>query len=179
MIQCEGTRVLCALDGKDAIKLIDSTARKTGKIGFCTRSDSVAHFLDTRITYIPHEPLAQALVRDALVEFGRLLDLKIFAVRSGSEAPSIIASKDRKDVGQAGGKVEQDVISNGTIFFGRSKESVNVTLPLRDRNGDSIAAVRVVMKSFPGQTEDNAIVRAQPILKLMQPRVLSLETLLE
>jgi hypothetical protein len=50
---------------------------------------------------------------------------------------------------------------------------------LRDRNGESIAAVRVVMKSFPGQTEDNAIVRAQPILKLMQPRVQSLETLLE
>jgi hypothetical protein len=46
-----------------------------------------------------------------------------------------------------------------------------VTLPLRDRNGDSVAAVRVKMKSFKGQTEENAILRALPVVKQMQERV--------
>ncbi len=178
-VQCEGTRILCALDGSDAIKLIDNTARKSGKIGFSTKSDSVSYFVDTRISYTPHEPLAQALIRDALSEYPRVLDLKIFAVRHSGEAPAIIASKDLKEIGQVGGKTEQAVISDGNSYFGRDKVSVSVTLALRDRNGEPIAAVRVVMKSFPGQTEDNAIVRAQPIVKLMQPRVQSLETLLE
>jgi uncharacterized membrane protein YdbT with pleckstrin-like domain len=49
---------------------------------------------------------------------------------------------------------------------------------LRDRNGDSIAAVQVVLKSFPGQTQDNAVARALPIVKRMQAQVQSLEELL-
>jgi hypothetical protein len=178
-VQCEGTRILCALDGNDAIKLVDNTARKSGKVGFCTQADTVGYFADARVNYTPRYPLAQVLVNDALQEFGRLLGLKIFAVRNDGESPVIIASNDRKEIGQAGGKIEQDVILAGRTYFGRDKESVTVTLPLRDRNGDSVAAVRVVMKSFPGQTEDNAQIRALPVIKMMQPRVQSLEALLE
>jgi hypothetical protein len=44
-------------------------------------------------------------------------------------------------------------------------------MPLHDSNGDTIAAVRVIMKPFPGQTEKNAIARAMPIVKEMEPRV--------
>ena len=38
-----------------------------------------------------------------------------------------------------------------------------------------IAAVRVVMETFTGQTEQNALNRARPIVKEMQARVQSLE----
>jgi hypothetical protein len=50
-------------------------------------------------------------------------------------------------------------------------------MPLRDRNGDTVAAVRFVMKSFPGQTEENAVLRAMPILKSMQLRASSVDSL--
>jgi Domain of Unknown Function (DUF1080) len=177
-VQCEGTRILCSLDGKDAIKLIDSTTANTGKIGFWTKSDSVSRFQDTKITYTPSEVLAQTLVRQALKEYPRVLGLKIFAARSKGEPPAIVASKDETEIGQAGGKTEEDVALNGTTYYGRDKESATVTLPLRDRNGDPIAAVRIVMKTFPGQTEDNAVVRAKPVVKLMQAQVKSREELL-
>jgi hypothetical protein len=52
-------------------------------------------------------------------------------------------------------------------------------MPLRDKNGDAMAAVRVVMKSFPGQTEENAIVRATPIVKEIQARANALDDLLD
>jgi len=52
-------------------------------------------------------------------------------------------------------------------------------MPLRDRNGDIVAAVRVTMKSFPGQTEENAVVRAMPIVKEMQQRASSVNSLME
>jgi hypothetical protein len=50
-------------------------------------------------------------------------------------------------------------------------------MPLRDRNGDPIAAMRVVLKSFAGQTEQNAFARATPLVKGIQARVHSLQDL--
>jgi hypothetical protein len=50
-------------------------------------------------------------------------------------------------------------------------------MPLRDRNGDPIAATRLVMESFAGQTQQNALARARPIVKEMQARVQSLDEL--
>ena len=52
-------------------------------------------------------------------------------------------------------------------------------MPLRDRNGDAIAAARVVMKPFSGQTEQNALARALPIVKRIQAGVQSLQDLTE
>ncbi|HEU5122681.1 MAG TPA: family 16 glycoside hydrolase [Verrucomicrobiae bacterium] len=178
-IESEGTRILCGLDGNDAIKLIDNSGKTSGKIGFWTKSDSTACFTDVRMTYKPHEMLAHALVRSALEDYPRVLGLQIFAARNPGETATVIASKDPKELGQTAAKAEQDVIANGHTYFSKGKDTVTVTLPLRDRNGDPIAAVRVIMESFLGQTEDNAIVRAKPIVKDMQARVLSLDRLFE
>jgi hypothetical protein len=52
-------------------------------------------------------------------------------------------------------------------------------MPLRDSNGGSVAAVKLVMKSFAGQTEKNAIARALPIVKEMQARVRDLNELIQ
>jgi DNA-binding IclR family transcriptional regulator len=82
-------------------------------------------------------------------------------------------------VGHAGGKVEPDVIALGTTYCGKEKDSVSVVMPLRDRNGDPVAAVRVIMKPFSGQTEQNAYARAMPIIREMQGRVNSLQDLVQ
>lgn len=178
-VECEGTRILCSLDGTNTIKLIDAAAGRTGKIGFCTQSDSVSYFTDAKVTYAEREGLAQRLVRDAMAEYPRLLGVKIYAVTAGGKAPEVIASKDPKDVGQPGGKTEQDVISHGTPYVGKTKGSAFLAVPLRDRNGDPIAAVCVALKSFPGQTDENIAIRAQPVVQKMQARVQSLEDLLQ
>ncbi len=90
---------------------------------------------------------------------------------SNQQAPRLVASIDETKIGQTGDKSEQDVINRGSIYYGKDKGSVSVVMPLRDRNGDSIAAARVVMKSFAGQTEQNALARALPIVKEMQARI--------
>ena len=178
-VECEGTRIVCFLDGKEAIKLIDASGNRAGKIGFVTQADSVSHFTDAKVTYTQIESLAQKLVRDAMKEYPRLLDLKMYAVSPGGKEAVVVASKDAKDIGQPAGKTEQDVIALGRVYFGKRKGSALVAVPLRDRNGDPIAAVCVVLKSFPGQTEDNAAARAQPVVQGMQARVTSLEDLLQ
>ena len=90
-----------------------------------------------------------------------------------------MASSDPKELGAAGGKTEQDVIARGTPYVGKTRGTGFVTVPLRDRNGDPIAVVCVSLKSFPGQTEDNLAVRAQPVVQGMQLQVESLEDLLK
>lgn len=172
-VQCEGNRIVCSLDGKDAIKLVDSTySGNPGKIGFGTRADTVAHFGDTTIDYTPRVPAAQALVQNIMQKYPRILGLRIYTLNDKGE-PRIIASKDEKEIGQPGTDAEKNAITKAEIFFGRSKGTVALTLPLRDRNGDPMAAVRVELKSFFGETQDTALTRATMILKEMRAQVLS------
>jgi len=179
-VQCEGTRILCALDGNAAIKLVDNSSSSTaGKIGFCTQADATASFVDAKVTFTARESVAQKLVKEVLKEYSRLVGLEIYAVRSDGKGPVVVASKDGKDLGKAGGLTEQEVIKTGHSYYGKDRETVTVVLPLRDHNGDAMAAVSLVMKSFKGQTQDNALVRAQPIIRKLQLQLQSLEDLLQ
>jgi hypothetical protein len=180
-VQCEGNHINCSFDGKQIIPMITDSSFSGGKIGFWTKSDSVSYFTDAKLTYTPRETQAESLVSDAVEKFPRLENLKIFAVRPGASGPVVVACKNEKDLNQPGGDVERDVIKNGKSYFGKDKKAgtVTVTVPLRDRNGDAIAAVAFTMKSFWGETQDTAALKTQTMLKTMQPRVSSLEDLLQ
>jgi DNA-binding IclR family transcriptional regulator len=45
---------------------------------------------------------------------------------------------------------------------------VEVTLPLRDRNGEVIAALKTTMTSFRGETTDTAVARATLIKQAVE-----------
>jgi hypothetical protein len=162
------------LDGEEAMPWAHDKTFSAGKIGYWTKSDSISYFTDTRINYVPKEPFAQRMVKDTMREYPRLLGVQVYASPRAKET-QIIASSDEKEIGTAGGKNEEDVIENGTPYFDQEKEMVSVMMPLRDRNGEVAAAVRIKMKSFPGQTEENAFVRATPIIKAMQDQVVSVK----
>ena len=163
-IECQGNKVRAWLNGnpvpwEESASEINDNSFKSGKIGFWTKSDSVSHFTDAKIVYTPRESPAQALVRDTVAKYTRLVGLKVYLLDEKGE-PRVAASKDTSDVGDAGGNAEKTAITAGQIFYGKGKETVSVVQPLRDRNGDPIAAVRVTMTSFLGQTEQSALQRA-------------------
>lgn len=180
-VRCEGNHIHCLLDDKEIIPMITDSSFSVGKIGFWTKSDSVSYFTDAKLIYTPRETLAQSLVSDTMKKYPKLADLRIFAIRPGGKDPEVIAAKNDKSINQTGGDVERDVIHNGKSYFGKDKKAgtVILTVPLRDRNGDAIAAVVFTMDSFPGETEDTAAIKGQTMLKTMQPRVSSLEDLLQ
>jgi hypothetical protein len=150
-----------------------------GKVAFWTKADSVAHFADARMTYKPREKFASVLIRETMAAHPRLLGVKIFALPDGEKTPRMIASNDEKEIGQAGDTVEKQCIEKGGSYFGKGKELAFVTMPLHDRNGDIVGAVRVVMTTFIGQTEKNGLGRALPIVKSMEGRIVSGKELLE
>ena len=178
-IECKGNQIRCQLDAKEVIPPLTDNTFARGKIGFWTKSDSISYFADTKIVYTPLEAPVQALLRELSKKYPRLLGLKVYVSGSAPQTTRLIASKDEKEVGQPGAKTEQAVISQGAIYYGKDKGAVSVIMPLRDRNGDTIAAVRVVMRPFTGQTEQNAIVRASPIVKEIQKGIQSLQDLIE
>ena len=177
-VSCKGTEIRCRLDGLDSMPPLNDPTFTSGKIGFWTKSDSVSYFADTKIVYAPRENPAQAMVRALVKEYPRLLGLQLYIAGNQPGTTRLLASKKAAEVGQAGGKTELAVLQQGTTYYGKEKDSVSVVLPLRDRNGDPMAAVRVVMKTHTGQTEQNAIIRATPIVSEMQKRAKSLPDLL-
>lgn len=176
-VECKGSQIRAWLDGHEAFPALGDKSFSEGKIGFWTKSDSVSYFTDVKVTYTPRVTLAQILVRDALRKYPRLLGLNIVAASTNRPTPQIIASTNAKDVGVPAREEELNVIGRSAIYYAKDDGKVLVTMPLHDGNGETVAAVKVVMKSFPGQTEKNALARALPIIKEMEARVRSLNDL--
>ena len=178
-VECKGSQIRCLLDGKEQINVTDKiNVLTSGKIGFWTKSDSVSYFADAKIVYVPFQPPAQKLVKEILKKYPRLLGLEIFVAGKTPGTTRLVACRDETALGRAGGKAEAAVIG-GQTYYGKEKNSVSVVMPVRDRNGEIVAATRVVMTTFKGQTEENAIVRAAPIVKEIQARVQTVEDLAE
>jgi len=177
-VECKGDKIRCSLDGKEHISLRDKASPYlSGKVGFWTKSDSVSYFSDTKIIYKPHIAPAQAMVAETLTTYNKLLDLKLSVLDAGTQKAKIIACKDPANLGESGQESDLDTLRKGTIYYGKDKDAATVVMPLRDRNGEPIAAVRVRLKSFPGQMEQNAFARATPVVKSLQSRVQTLSDL--
>lgn len=173
---CKGNKIRCLLNGKELIPALTDNSFASGKIGFWTKSDSVSYFADTRIDYTPRVPLAQKIVDDVMGRYPRLIGLKIFATNNAHEL-RVIASNDPSQKNEPAQEVEEQVITMGTPFYAKAEKTVSVIMPLRDRNGDIVAALRVILKPFPGQTERNVFARALPICKAIEERILSAKDL--
>ncbi|MCL4789335.1 MAG: DUF1080 domain-containing protein [Verrucomicrobia bacterium] len=171
-IECKGNQIICLLNGRKALPTFTDNNARPGRIAFWTKSDAVTYFTDARIVYTRSEIPARAIARDVLKKYSRLIGLRIYTLDPSGD-PRVVASKHEEEIGQSGGAAEKNCIANGTIYYGKEDKTVSVVMPLRDRNGDPIAAVRLVMQSFAGQTQQNALARARPIVREMQARVAS------
>jgi hypothetical protein len=177
-VQCVGNQISFWFDERLMLPPLQDDSFAEGKIGYWTKSDAVSYFCDTTIDYTPRVPAAQALVDSTMEKEPHILGLQIYTLDANGQ-PRIIASKDEKEIGQPGEDAEKIAITAGKVFFGKVKGVDIVTLPLRDRNGDPMAAVRLRLKSFIGEIQSIAISRATTILKLMEAEVSSSEDLMK
>ncbi len=178
-IECKGTEIRALLNGKEIFPPLSDNTFSAGKIAFWTKSDSISYFAETRIIYTPRETLAQALVRESLAKYPRLQGLYIFAKTKPDAPAQVIGCHDANALGDAATPDVLDSMATGQIYQSKKAGNITVTMPLRDNNGDRIAAVKVVMKAFFGQTEGNAAGRALPIVKAMEGRIQKAKDLLD
>jgi hypothetical protein len=105
-----------------------------------------------------------------------LLGLKVYANKNPG-LPVIIGDMDEHELGAAGTQDDADVIAHGSIFYMKLHKAVEITLPLRDRNGDIAAAVKIRMKSFLGETQDNAVGRATLLKKEIEQQIETVQSI--
>ena len=171
-VQCEGNQINIFYDDKPAMPALGDNTFTEGRIGFRTKSDAVSYFTDAMVDYTPIVPNAQVVVNSVMQQQPRIVTLRIYTTRADGSIHAI-ASNDPSEIGKAGTDAEGNALKDGTVSFVREKGIVSMTLPLHDRNGEFIAAVRVRLKSFFGETQDNAIVRAHLILEKIQGQIMS------
>jgi hypothetical protein len=177
-VKCEGNQISIWLDGQQPLPALGDYTFTEGKVGFWTKSDAVSYFSDASVEFIPRIPAAQMLVNSVMEKLPRILALQIYATDTNG-VTRVIASDNAKEIGQTGTDAEAQAISDGKTFFGRDRAGVILTMPLRDRNGDYIAAMRVKLKTFFGETQDNAVTRAMMVRKKMEEIGTSGEDLLK
>lgn len=172
-IEARGNQINCWLDGKQPIPTISDPTYRSGKIAFWTKSDSVTYFADTHITYTPRESLANLLVRDISAKYTRVKNIRIVGKKDG--VLQVLASGRADEIGEPANDVETDVFTNDKKYVGKSKElkALLATVPLHDKNGEPVAAVRFEMDPFPGQTQKNVLERTAPMIKEMEARVIA------
>jgi hypothetical protein len=90
-----------------------------------------------------------------------------------------VASSDDRDLGRAAGESETNCLRDEETYAGKADGRSVAVLPMRDRNGDPVGVLRVEMRRFAGQTDENIAARALPVLRLIEPRVTSLKELTE
>jgi len=175
-----GNKILAHLGGRQVFALVDDTdLLPPGRIGLWTKSDAVSYFTDIRIHYTPLIPLAQTLINETLKRYDRVVGLRIYSNPPGRSGLEVIASDKPEERGMKAMEAYQDIMAGKSYAYGRTRDTCTVSLPLRDRNGDVAGVVRIEMERFPGQTENNAVARAMPIVKLMEQRVKSRQDLVE
>ena len=178
-IKCKGQEISLSLNQTNTIPTLIDTQFGSGKLGFFTEADATGYFGDTKINYRPKIAPAQRIIDQVMEKYGRLIQVSIFANETNDAPPSIIASNFKQRIGTPADEAVLDCINRGKIYYAKTKQTAIVTLPLKDRNGEPTAACRVELKKFRGQTQKNAIARAQPVAQMIAARVLYKRDLFE
>jgi guanylate kinase len=110
------------------------------------------------------------VVENVKKEYPRLLALKIYADKQPG-SPVIVGDVDAAQLGQPGSQNEEDVIQRGSIYYLPTRHWVEVTMPLRDRNGEVTAAMKTRMDTFRGETRDTSVARALIVKKAVEKRM--------
>jgi hypothetical protein len=188
-VECSGSQTRCFLDDKLVIPpakagaptndlAVNDTTFASGKIGFWCKADTQCSFVDASVQYQPKVPFAEVLVADIKKKYPRLLGLKIYANKEPG-LPVIVGDFDGAGLGSAGTKYEEDVIERGAIYYLKDGKAVEVTMPLRDHNGEVSAALKTRMAAFPGETQDTAVARATVIRKAIEQKMATLQGITE
>ena len=178
-VETLANRIRILIDGKEAMPPLDDYSFPNGKIGFLTKSDSIALFADARITFRPLETVAQSLVRHAMEKNPRFLGVKVFGSTPENPELRVLASNNSSELNAPATLVERNVVADRQPFAGKTGAHFLVTMPLHDRNGDTVGAAKFVLPGFKGQTEANALARIQPSFREMERRLAAAKDLIE
>jgi hypothetical protein len=168
----DGGHVAWTLNGRDYNLTLDPASAPlfaTGKIAFWTRSDTRVQFIEPLVTV--REPRVQIVLRETLDGEEKLAGLRIVASSNEGAELRVIASHAEKEIGSPAEKPAKDALSKGKNYYSKNGDTVTVSLPLRDRNGDVIAAAQVITRPSGAQPEESAVNYAIKVARKLETRL--------
>lgn len=180
-VQCEGNKIRCFLNGKQVIPDLTDNSFNTGKVGFWTKSDSVAYFSEAKVTFTPREIFAQKIINSLMERYPRTLAVKIYGAKPGSTNTVLVAANQK----MSDADLKEDItvanqaMANNIPMLYHGKDIVKVTMPLHDRNGEPMAAIRIELDPFVGQTQQTSLNRATIYKQEVEARVKNQKELFE
>jgi hypothetical protein len=184
-VECSGSQTRCFLDGKLVIPpaapgaptnglAVNDTTFAGGKLGFWCKADTKCSFVEAFVQYIPKVPFAELVAGEIKKQYPRLLGMKIYAGKEPGP-PVLVGDLNGAGLGAPGDKYVEEVIEGGAASYLKDGSEVEVTLPLRDRNGEVAGAVKTRMKYFPGETRDTSLARAMIIKDAVEKKMVNLQ----
>lgn len=179
-VVCKASQFSCYFNGVDVNNgpFADSE-QLNGKVGFITFLDTTAGFAHPKVSYKRRIILAQRLIESMKTKWERIEDVQIFARANTGEPLKVVGSLDPDKLGQQASDVTEGVVETTQYGYAKENKTVTVTAPVRDRNGEPVAAVKIKMRRFRGQTKKASIVRTVPIVKHIESRMRDAKDLLK
>ena len=176
-VSCRGTHIDLKLDDVALPTLIDNQFA-SGRVGLWTRGDTVAWFADTRLRYRTRESPLTRLLSDLQAGHRWLEDMSVYARPDDDRAPVVIADTDGTRLGAGGDATILDCLDTRRNYTARREGDYIVTVPVRDRNGEAMAACRIRMRASFGLSRQRALVRCLPLVRAVEDRFLDRRELL-
>ena len=143
------------------------------------RSDSRVLFVNPEVLTLKQhqQKKLSEFLRKISKENKRILSLQLAANNAKDKKPIVIASLNKKDINQHAHEVISEVLEKKENYFGHNNGISTVTVPVRDRNGNVIAAARMRLVNGSQNTKKDDLAYGTKISKLIQARILTQEPL--
>ena len=178
-VRAEGNQIDVLVNGTNALPTLTDNSFNSGRIGFITKSDTIATFTDASIRYRPLETLAASLVRQTLEQQQRLINLRLYGITKATEGLKCLAAKNASDLGQLASETVKKVHRENQVYYGKTPEAAVVTAPLHDRNGDVIGVMEFHLKPFAGQIESTTVARVLPTIRKLESGIAGAQSLVD
>ncbi len=108
---------------------------------------------------------AQALVEKTVAHYPQIVRLTIHAIPTGEKTSRIIACNVRKKIGKLSGPEDLEAIKNSKTTALKEGNNLDVTTPIYDRAGNSIAATGITLCYKKGEDENTVLEKAKSIAR--------------
>lgn len=132
-----------------------------GKVGFWARGDTDCLFAMSSVS-LPVS-FAQSVLNEVTRANKYLLSVELVAIRSDNKVPVVAAATDLEQVGRHAHARCRNTIENGSVVYSESRDTIEVIMPVKNVDGEIMAAARMFLKPGKLTTQDRHRARASAV----------------
>ncbi len=159
-LTCQNNQISGRLNG-GAFPAISLNDMPQGKVGFWARGDTDCLFAmssaDLPLSF------AQSMLNEVVRANEYVLRMELSAIRKGKNEPEIVAATNPKQAGNPAHPNCRDTIKSGAVVYSPDSEAIEVVMPVKNVEGEIMAAARMFLKPGTITTKTKHRARASAV----------------